>query len=488
MITINSFEQLENLDSYDNITVDDAFSNYLIDLYFVPNIKLGAKIAYNDNSPLSINAFKKNAETEIKKAVITFYKNKYNESNRNIISYLGKVIKYAALNIKYKTFKSNKRKIPKCPACKIIGYDIFLHEIENNLYECTSCETRLNEIKNSNLSVLQKEARIKFLSAFKIHSKHGVRCPDCRRFVPSSISDLEGNICCPYIDCFCFFKESDAKIIAHPVKIIQRNDLSMDGTVIRSSKHQDFINLLPQISNSVHLSSKVYSQDKEIQAKEDYKYRLLIIKKCIIDYKNYIIKNSSTCTCTQMQLMCDAYMNVLNNSDYQAEMISYLFNNKGSGSNSLQSKIFQEYANIIMDYLPFQIKRRNKLVDICNLCDPNLALFEQISQYSTNIEDGVINNETKELYSGSRGGKFYGKYYIGMIIDVVCEGKSIKHLIRDYSFHNIVLSTNEFDGKKVDVTHYSILPHYEIGSLVYLRKVKTELLARLERALKSVVQ
>ena len=162
---------------------------------------------------------------------------------------------------------------------------------------------------------------------------------------------------------------------------------------------------------------------------------------------------------------------------YPAEMFSYLVHLKQQPDIPLHSKIFQEYVSLVENHMPFSIIRKNEKISICSLLDKNLRLFEGISKYSAVVRpDGSIPNLTEEKYIGGRNFKDYGRCFIGKVIDIVEKdtNKSLKGAVASYSFSKI--DTSIPASTHVDVTHFRILPHYEIGSLVILQKVRSNII------------
>lgn len=442
--------------------VEDDISEYILNniyTHFESYIKSRTKFIYGVTDAISVKSLWTEITPNIKKAIVCFV-NKELYKERSIEPYLNKTILFASLNIYNALNKSATTGKKVCPACKYNGHSVFLNELPNDMYECSRCQQNVEQLKLLQIDKLTLESKIKLFSTFARHSKSGIECPDCNQFIPDSSRDQNGNYSCPYPNCFGYVKSINTIVKSHPVKRIKVDSfkVSLDAGV------------------SSVISDKEESQEFKLATKEVFKEKQRFLGESLLAYKKFLDKSTNSCTTRQMKLMCDAYLVSL--FKYGPEMVQFLFSNKGSGDNSLQSKIFQEYVELIKNALPFEIQRRNKVIDIYNLCDPNLALFEQISEYDAVVADRIIGNNTKEIYIGSRGGKNHGNYYIGSILDITCEGESILDYIDEYTFHKIKLNTSKFDGKEVHVKHYSILPHYEIGSLVYVRKVKSEIYNR----------
>jgi hypothetical protein len=165
-------------------------------------------------------------------------------------------------------------------------------------------------------------------------------------------------------------------------------------------------------------------------------------------------------------------------------MVSYLVHRKQSADFPIQAKIFQEYVRLMQNALPCTIIRGNKEYEIVSLMDPNISLFEGISVFDAAVRsDHTIPNNTVETYTGGRKFKDYGPCFIGLVIDVIdrrtkdaeSEGKSIRDKVTDYSFVQIKVSDDVSPGTPVTVKHYRMASHYEMGSLVYLQRIRKRL-------------
>lgn len=163
---------------------------------------------------------------------------------------------------------------------------------------------------------------------------------------------------------------------------------------------------------------------------------------------------------------------------YPEEMVSYLVHQKQNLDFPIQARIFQEYAGLVENCLPFSVKKRGEMVDIVDLTDPNLSLFLGISKFEALVKgDHTIPNNTKETYTGGRKFKNYGPCFIGKLIDVIDSSTnySLKSCVKEYSFVNITLDDSILPGTPVTVTHFRIQSHYEMDSLVHLQRIRRHL-------------
>lgn len=129
--------------------------------------------------------------------------------------------------------------------------------------------------------------------------------------------------------------------------------------------------------------------------------------------------------------------------------------------------------------MPFTITKRGEEIDIIDLTSPDLALFNGISEFDAEVRRNyTIPNKTKEEYIGGRSYKNYGPCFFGKIIDVVNldTGESLKDRIVEYSFSQIKMDDDAvMVGTPVHVTHYRILSHYEMDSLVFLQRTRRDI-------------
>ena len=161
--------------------------------------------------------------------------------------------------------------------------------------------------------------------------------------------------------------------------------------------------------------------------------------------------------------------------NHPIEMVRYLVHRYQRSDFPIQARIFQIYYKLVENSLPFTIEKRGKEIDIIDLTSPDLALFDGISEFETEVEkNNIIPNKTKEEYIGGRNYKNYGPCFLGKIIDIIDleSEKSIKNEMLEYGFLQIKMRNVVKVGTPVKVIHYRILSHYEIGSLVFLQHTR----------------
>ena len=122
-----------------------------------------------------------------------------------------------------------------CPACKEFGIKQGLVEVSDNKLECENCFSLVNSEDNVSLY------RYKLAETFKSHSKKGVQCPACLKFVPISVKE-NGRLICPYKDC-----NTDCTNITesfyHPIGTIHihKSHLDTDAALAISSKEKHLL-------------------------------------------------------------------------------------------------------------------------------------------------------------------------------------------------------------------------------------------------------
>jgi hypothetical protein len=307
---------------------------------------------------------------------------------------------------------------------------------------------------------------------FQVHSKKGFRCPDCERFIPESY--LKSNdVSCAYPDCMFFGKLSSLSVMAHPISTASRNNLSLDSSNVNKSGDKETTGYQTFADK---IKCKEINADDSIEMNQKFQYEYTTLSEVINLQMERTKASASETTSMQKVCMYKAYKNMLEIS--QEEMVSYLVHLKQSSEFPIQARIFQEYVKLIKDQLPFQIKKNKAMIDICSLTDPNLGLFDGISKFTGKIDDNyVIPNNTEETYIGGSKSRYCGPYFIGEIIDIINKdtGESIKNYIDKYSFAKILMNKDIGINVPVEVSHFRLIPHYEMGNLVHLQRIRRKI-------------
>ena len=320
---------------------------------------------------------------------------------------------------------NNKKYI--CPGCLFFNEKKVCRSLGNYL-SCNECKENFNNEKDIVIKKLYK--------TFLFHSTSGYKCPSCSRFLPKTIEE-NNNIICPYLD--CIFVGKPIKKMNHPSDIIS----------------DDF-------------NIKNYENNNNLKTS--------FIHDIIIEEKNKIIYTNNNFNLIHKTLVYNAFIELLD--EYPEDMKNYLCNNSRRGG--FQSKIFQRYLLLLEKSIPFVIRKNKKIYTIDNLLNENLSIFDGISIFESKINNFIIKNETKEYYIGGRDASYVKPFFIGKIIDIVDKknNKSIFDLIDYYTFNKIKMK--DISNIDVIVKHLRVPPHYEMGGMVYVNRVRKNIVSKIK--------
>ena len=197
-----------------------------------------------------------------------------------------------------------------------------------------------------------------------------------------------------------------------------------------------------------------------------------LLTEVIATQSNSLPYSSSSLT-TKHKLLCyQAFNNLLQQSPQK--MVDYLLH--GSRSGGFQHKVFQEYIRLLEASLPLMFQKGKQLYQVASLLDNNLSLFTGVSSFEMMVPvNGVIKNGTTEMYIGGRKSSIVRPYYIGKLLDVVdmCTKQSLMSRVQEYSFS--VIKTDILSGTQVVVSHLRTPPHYQMGGMVYVNRVRAKI-------------
>ena len=419
----------------------------------------------NAISPIAKMAFVERARAEIRSGLFTFlFKSEHWRDGRDINTYLLTCIGRLAYRIKWDANTVEKINVPICPGCKSIGRREFLIQ-GSRTWSCTFCTEEVHRLEIESNKSLLSEAAFKMHRVFSIHSRTGYRCPECVRFIPESINGFFG-IACPYNNCGFFGEVADIDKMAHPVGLTMKNNISL-----QTKAGEDGSLEIQDLFESGGINS-----DVEIEIRQSIINDMNILTSVISDQVNGVKRTNSSSTMMQKLLMYEAYQRMI--KKYPEDMISYLVHQKQNADFPLQARVFQEYSHLMEDSLPYEIRNGKDIYDVVSLTDPNIQLFSGISEFDATIRhDYTIPNNTTETYTGGREFKCYGPCFIGMLIDIydIEREISIKNHVDNYSFVQIKMKRLVSPGTRVKVKHFRIIPHYEMGSLVYLQRIRKKI-------------
>jgi len=340
-----------------------------------------------------------------------------------------------------------------CPGCLFLGQEnlIFLDKI----FECDECKEQLTQASDPK--------KIVFFKAFCCHNKTGYRCPRCERFIPHPL-DNSNSVSCPYLDCFFVGDIKDLRKMHHPTSQSNPEKLVLDTTADGTRFFKDSV------------PSGEISVDDQIEIEQDLQNKIRVLKEVIDIQMNNVPYSSSDFTIKQKQLVYQTFQQLLD--EFPTDMVGYLLNQSRSGG--FQNKLFQRYVSLLESAMPFYVIKGGKEHKVVSLLDKNLSIFDGISVFETVVnEKSEIKNKTKEFYIGSRKGAYAKPYFIGKLLSVIdIDSKaSLMSSVKEYGFFKISLE-GVAPGTKVAVTHLRVPPHYGMGAMTYVNRIRKKIVER----------
>lgn len=414
-------------------------------------IKTLHKIHFHNDDALSIRSLLSELTNELRTGCVTFLNKNFPIEEIN--SYLFYIVNSFC---KAKVSNQIKKKTEYlCPGCLFLGKNNQII-IVNKIFKCNDC--------NSELLTVKDPKKVTFFRTFFKHNKNGYHCRDCNRFIPHPL-DNSPIVFCPYFDC-CFVGQwSSLCRMHHPT--IQSNPEKL----ILDASYKDSIKTMKE-----NIASKDLDVQSKLELEEKFKNDILLLRE-IIDYQNNNVHwSSSDFTIKHKCLTYQSFDNLL--QKYPEDMVNYLLNNSRSGG--FQHKVFQEYIRLLEESLPFTFKKNNKIYKIESLLDDNLCLFDGISSFNNIVNDKfIIKNNTQEFYIGGRKGTYSKPYYMGKLLNLVdkSNNKSLLDQVEEYTFSKIKVKDIS-PGTEVIVTHLRVPPHYQMGGMVYVNRVRKKIIDR----------
>jgi hypothetical protein len=429
---------LEKNTQLDINNATDGSINIFIKKFISDNLniinKFGQK-AFGSNNKLSLFAFQELAEQELKKACYSFINNNHN------IDYLNSYL-FASISKIYKNITNeNKKNVYICPGCKSFNIIEVLNYSSKDLF-CNRC-------RNTDNNYIWEKLITK---TFSSHTRRGYKCPDCENFIPHNNIT---HIICPYPDCFFVGEFKDVRLMKHP-----------------------FIKSTLEIPSKYEFGDTGNSTEANSLLNNEFDNYIKIINECINTQISVLHFKCNNSTYINKLSMYEAYSNLL--LKYPSDMISYLvFLNRNI---NVQHKIFQEFTRILESKIPFTYNKNGKIYEIKSLLDDNLALFNSYTEYNSYIDQyKEIPNSINELYVGGRKGRYCRSYYIGKLIDVIDinNNQSLLNNVKEYNFVKIMMDQNVMPNTPVNVKLISHAPHYQMGGMVYLNRIRRELVDKI---------
>lgn len=345
-----------------------------------------------------------------------------------------------------------------CPGCFFLGMATLVSF--DKTFQCDECRSQLKSATDPK--------QIAFYKTFAVHNKKGYRCPDCSRFIPHPLENTS-TVSCPYFDCMFVGEYKNLHSMHHTTSQTNPEKLVLD--VMQDGRPFLKDNLVSGDANA--LSALVM--------KEDLQHKVEVINDVINSQISHVAYSGSDFTIKHKQLVYQAFAILLQRQP--EEMIAYLL--EGSRSGGFQHKVFQEYVHLLEGSLPFFIKKGNKRYRVDNLLSEHLCIFAGISVFNSIITDRLdVKNGTTEYYIGGRKASYTEPYYIGKLLSILhSETKEpMLHLVKEYSFSRIRFRDVK-PGTPITVTHLRIPPHYQMGGMVYVNRVRKKIVERAQALL-----
>lgn len=406
------------------------------------------RIYFKNTDPISVRALIAELTEELKTGCVTFF-NKEDSEIEGLDPYLFYIAN--AFCRKKATPKIKKKTEYLCPGCLFLGKENLISIVNKN-FKCEECEEGLRGSTDPK--------KVAFFRTFFKHSKIGYRCQNCERFIPHP-SDESPIVSCPYFDC-CFVGQwSSLHRMHHPTSESNAEILTLDASQNNEKTFKDSI-----VSGHTDALSQL-----EIQ--EDLDNKVKLIRDVIDSQSSSVVYNSSDFTVKHKCLAYQAFNNLL--QKYPSEMVSYLLDKSRSGG--FQHKVFQEYIRLLEESIPFSFKKNKSFYKVESLLDDNLHLFDGISSFEALVNDKLeIKNNTQEFYIGGRKASVTRPYYIGKLLSVI-EKRSSNVLtgnVVEYSFSKIKMR-DILPGTEIIVTHLRVPPHYQMGGMVYVNRIRKKI-------------
>ena len=394
-------------------------------------------------------AWQKETDQECYKALQTYHARQHYLTERSLHAYLLASLR----NYTKQRFwsQSGKKKYCAliCPACRVNGEKNLLTS-EKTLWRCSVCTEKKASVSFS----LQS-----FYSSFALHSRSGYLCPECYNFIPRSLVK-NNQVTCPFPSCCFSGPILTLNRTTHPVTIRFHDTISFD---MGNDKQPIFID-----HNSSLSEAHVLLQDSS-------KKELNLLREVIFSAMDFTERQNLPATKLQKTLFYRAFWDLTQESP--EEMIAYLVHNKTSFDFPLQSRIFQKFLFHLENFLPYSCVIGNgQKKEIVSLFDEHLSLFDGESSFCGIVQkDHSVPNLTSEHYL-SDNLKDYGSYFLGKIVELKdANGLDLLPEMENNSFVKIQLSQNVSPGTKIFVRHYRLIPHYTMGILIYLQKIRKHL-------------
>lgn len=408
------------------------------------------RIHFRDGSQIAVRALKEELKEELRTGVVTFINN--GSSLDELHDYLFYIVNAVCKKLAKPSVKHKTEYI--CPGCVFLGKEYSVLSL-NKVLSCDECEFELKDNASD-------PKRNYFFRVFHRHNKNGYRCPDCKRFIPHPL-DNSSLVSCPYFDCVFAGSVNELAKMHHPSSKSNPEKLILDS------------------SDTFSMKDNIISQDvdahTQLEVAEELQDKLDTLREIIETQSNNAAYSSADATVRHKQCVYQAFANLLHK--FPEEMTAYLFNDTDSHM-GFQHKVFQEYVNLLEEMMPFFIFKNRKPIKIDSLLDENLCLFNGISIFDGMVNDKLsIKNGTKEFYIGGRKATYAKPYYIGKLLNIIQRDTKTPLMphVKDYSFSRIRMRDIK-PGTLVTVTHLRVPPHYTMGGMSYVNRIRKKIVER----------
>lgn len=405
------------------------------------------RIYFHNNDPLSVRALIEELMDELRTGCVTFL-NK-GSPLEELNPYLFYIVN--ALCKKKGAPQAKKKTEYLCPGCLFLGKENLIPTV-NKFFRCDDCEDELKRATDPR--------KVAFFRTFFKHNKSGYHCGGCERFIPHPIDEAP-IVSCPYYDCCFVGSWSSLSRMHHPTSQSNAEMLTLDASNKSGASFKDMV------------TSDEVDAHAQMEIEEELENKVKILRSVIDSQSSSVSYSSSDFTIKHKHLSYEAFNNLLRR--FPQEMVDYLLNNSRSGG--FQHKVFQEYIRLLEESLPFSFKKGGKIIKVESLLDINLNLFEGISVFDEIVTDkSSIKNGTKEFYIGGRKGSIARPYYIGKLLSVTDKKTKmpLNDYVVDYTFSKIKVR-DIVPGTEVTVSHLRVPPHYQMGGMVYINRVRKKI-------------
>lgn len=445
---------METAHAFNLMNVDSMVEEFL--QQYRPGIITTHQMYFKTSNQISFNALIELLKNELRTGCVSFI-NKGSPIDE-LHSYLFYIVNAFCRKLCAPEVKKKSAYI--CPGCLFLGMATLVSF--DKVFSCEECHDQLNKATDPK--------QIAFYKMFATHNKQGYRCADCNRFLPHPLENTAVTISCPYFDCYFVGKYNDLSKMHHTTSKTNPERLVLDVTNDGQRFYKD------------NLVSDEVSAYATLELKEDLQNKVAIIQEVISSQINHVAYSGSDFTVKHKQLVYEAFGILLER--FPEEMVSYLLD--GSRSGGFQHKVFQEYIRLLENSLPFFIIKGKRRFRVDSLLSEHLCIFDGISVFNSVITNKLdIKNGTTEFYIGGRKARYTQPYYIGKLLNIIhTETKeSVLPLVKEYSFSRIRLQSVKA-GTPVTVTHLRIPPHYQMGGMVYVNRVRKKIIDRAQLLLK----